>query len=107
MRLAITSFIIRYLSWRAHDGFSGRWADGRFSPSEAGALVNTCRLTWTDPFFSKEVAVPIPPRIPNAAGKTAIHQQLRDPLRPSRDPRPKARCTPRLRAQCQTHSVCA
>jgi adenylate kinase family enzyme len=23
----ITSFIIRYLSWQAHDGFWGRWAD--------------------------------------------------------------------------------
>ena len=32
---------------------------------------------------------------------------LDDPLRPSRDPRPKARCTPRLRAQCRTHSACA
>jgi hypothetical protein len=42
-----TSFIIRYLSWQAHDGFC--WADRPFSPTEAAAaLVNTCRLLVTD-----------------------------------------------------------
>src|SRR5271166_3371389 len=41
----ITSFIIRYLSWQAHERFWGRWADkAGFSPTEAAALVNTCRL---------------------------------------------------------------
>jgi len=73
------------------------------------AACCACKVTLIGSIlvFSKEVAVLIPTRIPIAAGRTATHQQLRDPLRPSRDPRPKARCTPRLRAQCQTHSACA
>src|SRR5580765_4471059 len=41
----ITSFIIHYLVWHAHDAFWGRRADrAGFSASEAAASINTCRL---------------------------------------------------------------